>query len=198
MILRSMLVFLATAACVTAVEPWEKLVGTWRAAPPRQKLKIGRTDSRSTPQLAFTFTKRANISVRDTNDPFAGEWLSNIGERRVSEELTFTRTDAGLEVRSSLWPEIRTEEIFDEMDHPVTGTMLTVACRVVSNSVFEVTNKQDGKVMLKETIEISPDAKTMQITWRSANGQVLDGMSYEKIRSSPSATSSQRFGPQKQ
>jgi hypothetical protein len=121
-------------------------------------------------------------------DPFTGTWKLAPARSRLQPPIprslvTHIQCDEkGLSVREEIVdadgkPKTVTGKAgFDGRDYLVTGTPFadTVSYRRVDARTIKGTSKKDGKILVHETVIVSPDGKTMTATYEGKDAQGKD------------------------
>jgi hypothetical protein len=112
-------------------------------------------------------------------DPFSGTWVLNLAKSKIpppvpKSQVARVAADAsGVEITEDLVTAsgerltIHVKAKFDGKDYPVTGTPYadTVAYQRVNRYTIKGVGKKAGKVIMHETVVVSPDGKSMTGTY---------------------------------
>jgi hypothetical protein len=116
-------------------------------------------------------------------DPFSGQWILNPSksklpppppQRQISYiEANATRIRIREEITSDMGERmtITVDAKFDGKDYPIVGTPSadTVAYQRVDSRTLKGVAKKGGKVILNETVVVSPDGKTLTGTYHGTD-----------------------------
>jgi len=116
-------------------------------------------------------------------DPFSGTWVLNLSRSKLPPPLPKSQTaqvivDAsGIQITEEVVSgtgermTISVKARFDGKDYPVSGSPFAdaVAYERVDRHTIKGIGKKDGKVVMHETVVLSPDGKTMTGTYSSTD-----------------------------
>ncbi len=117
--------------------------------------------------------------VLAAGDPFAGTWVLNLSKSKLSpplpkSQITHVVVDAsGIQITEELVTgagermTISVTARFDGKDYPISGSPFAdaVAYQRVDRNTIKGVGKKDGKVIMHETVVLSPDGKIMTGTY---------------------------------
>lgn len=117
-------------------------------------------------------------------DPFSGTWILNLSKskmappipRSLTTELVVDAIDIQLteEIVNSTGESqtIRGKAKFDGKDYPATGITYadTFAFQRVNRNTIKSVAKKAGKIIMRETVVVSPDGKIMTATYFPVDG----------------------------
>jgi hypothetical protein len=114
------------------------------------------------------------------HDAFTGFWKRDWNK---SDPLVLTYTTNGDGLTFTDPRGVVHDRNCDGNDHPDSafGTDALYSCRFLDDRTYEVTSKQNGKVVSIVTRAISEDGKKMIGIGRNAEGKTTSEFSYEKI-----------------
>jgi hypothetical protein len=135
-------------------------------------------------------------ALAQSSDPLIGDWKLNVEKSKatgfqsgatkveaVGDAVKFTVDLLGTDGTKHHWSFTAK---YDGKDNPVTGNTPygnVVALTRVNPRTIRITTKQDGKVVVNQTIVVSRDGKTRTTTTKGKNveGKAVDSVSfYEK------------------
>jgi hypothetical protein len=121
--------------------------------------------------------------VLAAGDPFAGTWVLSLSKSRLpppipKSQIVHILADAsGIQITEELVTgagERMTMSVkarFDGKDYPISGSPFAdaVAYQRVNRNTIKGVGKKDGKVIMHETVVLSPDGKIMTGTYSGAD-----------------------------
>jgi hypothetical protein len=133
----------------------------------------------------LSFALLATAALAAAQDPFTGTWALNHAKSHLPPPVPRSVVshiqcdDKGVSVREEIVDADGTAHTataragFDGKDYPVVGTPLadTVSYRRVDARTLEGTSKKSGKVLVHETVVVSPDGRTMTATYTGQDAQ---------------------------
>lgn len=124
-------------------------------------------------------------------DPFTGTWQLNLAKSKLSPPVprsvvSYIECDGtSVSVREEIVDAngqrqtATVKAAFDGKDYPIVGSPLAdaVSYQRIDSDTLKGTSKKGGKVMVYETVVVSPDGKTMTATYSGADaeGQQVTG-----------------------
>jgi hypothetical protein len=119
--------------------------------------------------------------LSSADDPFSGTWILNLSKSKIPPPVPVPKSQIARVIVVVSEIEI-TEEVvndsgerltihvkakFDGKDYPITGTPSadTVAYQRVDRNTIKGVGKKSGKVIMHETVVVSPDGKRMTSTY---------------------------------
>jgi hypothetical protein len=113
-------------------------------------------------------------------DPFIGFWKYNWNK---SDPTILTYTAKGELFTFTAPNGVTSERNCDGKDHPleILGSGWAYSCQFIDEHTYEMTEKQNGKVLLVITRKVSADGKTMVATVKNAEGKITSTTNLEKV-----------------
>ncbi|MBZ5555216.1 MAG: hypothetical protein LAO21_21095 [Acidobacteriia bacterium] len=116
-------------------------------------------------------------------DPFSGQWKLNPSKSKLppplpQSQVSFIEADAThIRVREEIINDkgehmtITVDARFDGKEYPIVGTPAadTVVYQRVNSRTLKGVARKDGKVVLNETVVVSPDGKTLTGTYHGTD-----------------------------
>ena len=117
--------------------------------------------------------------VLPADDPFSGTWVLNLSKSKIpppapKSQIAHVVVDASeLEITEEIINEsgerltIHVKAKFDGKDYPITGSPYAdaVSYERVDRNTIKGVGKKGGKVIMHETVVVSPDGKSMAGTY---------------------------------
>ncbi len=118
-------------------------------------------------------------------DPFSGTWKLNLQKSKFTSPVPRSQTAliqadaAGLRIREEVVTDtgekltITVDARFDGKDYPITGAPFAdaVAYERVDSRTIRGVGKKSGRVVMRETVVVSADGKTVTGTYTSPDGK---------------------------
>ncbi|MBZ5538099.1 MAG: hypothetical protein LAO31_19275 [Acidobacteriia bacterium] len=124
-----------------------------------------------------------SLCVFAAEDPFSGQWKLNPSKSKLppplpQSQVSYIEADAThIQVREEIINDkgermtITVDAKFDGKDYPIVGAPSadTVAYQRLNSRTVKGVAKKDGKVILRETVVVSPDGMTMTGTYHGTD-----------------------------